>query len=81
MNRFLEEVHCNTVPYGTSKLKHDFLYGIYFGSHIKDTVKNRIGCVVGIKEDYILVAFEGDIDPQIVAAGAEPFEKGYYSLA
>ena len=71
----------DTVPYGTSKLKHDFPYGIYFGSHIKDTVKNRIGCVVGVKEDYILVAFEDDMDPQIIPADAESFEKGYYSLA
>lgn len=71
----------DTVPYGTSKLKHEFPYGIYFGSHIKDTVKNRIGCVVGVKEDYILVAFEDDMDPQIIPADAESFEKGYYSLA
>ena len=56
-------------------------HGIYFGTRIKDTVKNRIGCVVGIKEDYILVVFEGDVEPQIVPAGAEFFEKGYYSLA
>ncbi len=67
--------------YGVTKKKRDFPYGIFFGSRIKDSVKDRVGCVVGIKEDYILVAFEGDVEPQIIPANAEFFENGYYSLA
>lgn len=69
-----------TVQYGKAKQKHDFPYGIYFASRIKDTVNNRVGCVVGIKKDFILVAFEGEVEPQIVSANAENFEKGYYML-
>ena len=68
----------DTVHYGK---KHDFPYGIFFGSRIKDTVKNRIGCVVGIKEDYILVAFEGEVEPQIVPVKEDSFDKGFFSLA
>ena len=71
----------DTSMYGKIKQKYDFPYGIYFGSRIKDSVKNRVGCVVGVKKDYILVAFEGDVEPHIVAAGVEFFEKGYYLLA
>lgn len=66
---------------GSARKKYDFPYGIYFGSRIKDSVKKRVGCVVGIKDDYVLIAFEGDMDPQIISANAETFEKGYYSLA
>lgn len=71
----------DAAPYGRTKQKHDFPYGIYFGSRIKDSVKNRVGCVVGIREDDILVAFEGEVEPQIVPASAECFKKGYYTLA
>lgn len=46
---------------------------IYWDFCQTSTKKNR--------EDYVLVVFEGDIEPQIVPAGAEFFEKGYYSLA
>ena len=66
--------------YGENKRK-GFPYGLYFGSKIKDSVKGRVGCVVGINDNYVLVAFENEIEPQIVAAGSEFFEKGYYTLA
>lgn len=71
----------DTIPYGGVKKKYDFPYGIYFGSRIKDNEKNRIGCVVGVRDEYILVAFEGEVEPQIIAAGVEFFEKGHYTLA
>ena len=71
----------DTIPYGGVKKKYDFPYGLYFGSRIKDNEKNRIGCVVGVRDEYILVAFEGEVEPQIIAAGVEFFEKGHYTLA
>ena len=66
--------------YGEKKRKK-FPYGLYFGSKIRDSVKNRVGCVVGINDNYVLVAFEDEVEPQIVSAGSEFFENGYYSLA
>ena len=69
------------VQYGSVRTDKKFPYGLYFGSRIKDSVKGRVGCVVGIQEDYILVAFEGEIEPQIVPANSDFFEKGYYALA
>lgn len=67
--------------YATSKEKRKFPYGLYFGSRIKDSIRKRTGCVVGIGDDYIVVAFEGAVKPQIVAINSESFEEGYYSLA
>lgn len=69
-----------TAHYG-KKEEIKFPYGIYFGTKVKNLVKGEIGCVVGIKEEYILVAFENDIDPRIVAVGPEGFDKGYFSIA
>lgn len=57
-----------------------FPYGIYFGSRIKDTINARIGCVVGVRDDKILVIFEEDTIPQIIPAFGESFEKGIYVL-
>lgn len=60
--------------------KSKFPYGLYFGSRVRDSVKNRIGCVVGIQDDCVHIAFEGDTEPQFVAAGPEFFEHGFYTL-
>lgn len=62
--------------------KHNssFPYGIYFGTKIKDTINNRIGCVIGIQNDYILVAFENNLTPMIIPASVAFFEKGFYVL-
>lgn len=68
-----------SVTYGKKNFK--FPYGIYFGSRIKDSVKNRIGIVIGIYESYIVIAFEDEVNPQIIHAGPEFFEKGFYSIA
>lgn len=65
----------------TNTIVGKFPYGIYFGSRVRDFVKGRIGCVVGIREDYILVAFEGNASPNVVPADSEFFEKGFYALA
>ena len=53
----------------------DYLYQIY------DTVKKRVGCVVGILEDLILVAFEGEVKPDIIPMNSEFFEHGFSVLA
>lgn len=53
-------------------------YGIYLGTRIRDTVKNEIGFVVGISNDYVTVAFEDGINPRMVPAGKEFFDKGYF---
>lgn len=71
----------SSFEYGEKSKKKRFPYGLYFGSKIKDSVKGRVGCVVGFNGDYVLVAFEDEVEPQIVSAGSEFFEKGYYSLA
>lgn len=65
-------------PYG-KQMK--FPYGIYFGSKIRDTVKEQVGCVVGIQQDYILVAFENGVEPRVMPVGAEGFDKGFFALA
>lgn len=79
--RYPSMVAESPVQYGSVRTDKKFPYGLYFGSRIKDSVKGRVGCVVGIQEDYILVAFEGEIEPQIVPANSDFFEKGYYALA
>ena len=56
-------------------------YGLYFGSRVKDIANNRVGCVVGMKPDYILIAFEGREKPQIVKVNLEVFDSGQYMLA
>lgn len=47
--------------YGT---KQAFPYGIQFGTLIEDTVQHRVGSVVGVGKDYILVAFEDPSSPE-----------------
>lgn len=69
-----------TVPYGTKK-KHIFPYGIYFGTRIRNNMKNEVGCVVGIQDDYILVAFENGLEPRIMPVSEEMFDHGYFALA
>ena len=69
-----------TVPYGTKK-KHSFPYGIYFGTRIRNNMKNEVGCVVGIQDDYILVAFENGLEPRIMPVSEEMFDHGYFALA
>ena len=61
--------------------KWSFSSGICFGTLVKNKIDNRIGCVVGIKEDYVLVVFEGNAEPKIIAVDAELFETGFYFLA
>lgn len=67
-----------SIPYKLDA--NTFPYGLYFGSRIKDSEENRIGCVVGIKEDHILVVFDGEENPQIVQVSPKPFEEGYFTL-
>ncbi len=69
------------VAYEDEKKEHRFPYGIYFGSRIKDSVNNRVGCVIGIKEDTILVAFEGEQEPIVLKVEKGMFENKHYSLA
>lgn len=67
--------------YSTNKKETIFPYGLLFGSMIRDKVKGKVGCIVGIKKEYVLVAFEGEVEPCIVPASADFFEKGFYELA
>ena len=44
-------------------------------------MKNEVGCVVGIQDDYILVAFENGLEPRIMPVSEEMFDHGYFALA
>ena len=63
--------------YGVQK-RSSFPYGLYFGTKIRDLVKDRIGYVVGINEEYIWVAFEDKDKPIMMPARKEFFDEGYY---
>ena len=59
-----------------------FPRGLLFGTLIRDNEKNRIGCVVGYGDTYVLVAFdEGAVEPRITPILAEGFSRGWYSVA
>ncbi len=70
----------SVATYGTKK-DYSFPYGIYFGTKIRNTYKNEVGCVVGFFEGHILVAFENGIEPRIMPVSEECFEKGYFVVA
>ena len=61
--------------------EYQFPYGIYFGSKIEDTVKNRVGTVVGISDKLVHVAFEDPIRLRITSYSEECFDAGYCRLA
>ncbi len=66
-----------------SKSVNKFPDGIFFGTKIYDAVKERVGCVVGRSQsdEYILIAFEDKVQPQIISVAPEGFEKGYFEIA
>lgn len=66
--------------YGSSR-STDFPFGIYFGTRIKDMNNNRVGCVVGIGEEHILVAFEDAEEPTVLYAYEDNFEDGQFVVA
>lgn len=71
-----------STPYRSAQdMKYDFPYGIYFGSKIRDSVRNQVGCVVGINDRQIMVAFENEPEARIIPISAGSFENGRYSLA
>ncbi len=62
-------------------LKYHFSHGLLFGTLVRDNQKNRIGCVVGSNDTYILIAFEDAPEPQIMSISPEMFEHGLFSVA
>lgn len=71
----------STPLYMTSNAEMKFPYGLYFGTKVRNTENGKIGCIVGIRDDYVLVAFEEKVEPWICAVGSEMFEAGYYKIA
>lgn len=59
----------------------DFPFGIYFGSRVKNLLDGSIGCVVDIRADEIVVAFQGHEKPDLVVATKNSFESGQYVIA
>lgn len=55
--------------------------GVTFGTLVRNNQSNQIGCVIGINEKYILIAFEEQHEPQIVQVDTELFAQGHYSVA
>ena len=56
---------------GNQKNDSKYLYGLTFGTRVKDLGKNRIGYVVGGNEKFVMVAFEAGLDPALIAVGAD----------
>ena len=67
-------------PFTYGAKKTGFPFGIYFGTRVRDSVRNVVGCVVGIQEDSILVAFENGQEPRISTIKEEAFEQGHFVL-
>lgn len=68
-------------PFTYGAKKTGFPFGIYFGTRVRDNVRNVVGCVVGIQEDSILVAFENGQEPQVVIVKEDEFAHGCFALA
>lgn len=69
----------NTTNYGGDLFKNmDFPFGIYFGSRVRNLGDGRIGCVVDIRDEEIVVAFQGHEKPELVVVAKDGFESGQY---
>lgn len=58
-----------------------FPFGVYFGSHIFDNVDKATGIVVGMNDDYILVAYENTFEPKIITYDRLAFENNVCKIA
>lgn len=58
-----------------------FPYGVYFGSRIFDNVDKTTGIVVGMNDDYILVAYENTFEPKIITYDRLAFENNVCKIA
>lgn len=71
-----------STSYGQEKsLNMDFPFGIYFGSRIKNVQDGRVGVVIDVHIDTILIAFEGEGSPDMILADKESFEQGRFAVA
>lgn len=71
-----------STSYGQEKsLNMDFPFGIYFGSRIKNVQDGRVGVVIDVHIDTILIAFEGEGSPDMILADKESFEQGRFVVA
>lgn len=54
---------------------------LHFGSIIKNSKSGRIGCVVGVRDEYVLVVFKGGVDPIIESVSYASIEDGSFRLS
>lgn len=71
-----------SLSYGLKKsFDMDFPFGLYFGSRIKNMQDGRIGVVIEVRTNTILIAFEGKNRPDMIEADKESFEQGKFVVA
>ena len=58
-----------------------FPFGVYFGSSIFDNEDKRTGLVVGMNDEYILVAYENSFEPDLMTYDRFAFENNVCRIA
>lgn len=59
----------------------NFPFGVYFGSTIFDNEDKRTGLVVGMNDEYILVAYENSFEPDLMTYDRFAFENNVCRIA
>lgn len=59
----------------------NFPFGVYFGSTIFDNENKRTGLVVGMNDEYILVAYENSFEPDLMTYDRFAFENNVCRIA
>ena len=59
----------------------NFPFGVYFGSTIFDNEDKRTDLVVGMNDEYILVAYENSFEPDLMAYDRFAFENNVCRIA
>lgn len=67
-------------PTNSLRVEKEFPKGIQFGMRIKDLARDCVGVVVGVNDNIILAAFEGEIEPRIVPINEEFFNLNFLLL-
>ena len=57
-----------------------FPYGISFGTLILNKQRNVVGCVIGVSEDKITVAYDIKLNIKNDTVDAKDFEKGLFAV-
>ena len=57
-----------------------FPYGINFGTMIKNNQRHIPGCVVGMSDDAIVLAYNQELNIPNEKVTAEEFQKGLFSV-